>query len=94
MIKVTAWEPIDRIVTIDIQGSITQATAPAELFTEADWMHWLSAVIQPVVDDIIRARTYDPNQLLQIGDLSTSTDVLTQSEIDKLAVLFPAKAPS
>lgn len=91
MIQVIAWDPVGRVITIDINGSKpqTQAVAPPELLTQEDWMAWLESVVQPVVDAMIKEAAYDPNKLIQLGDLSTIPGMLTQAETDGLTKLFP-----
>lgn len=93
MIQVTSYDPIQNIVTIDIQGTITQATPPPKLFTQSDWVTWLASVIQPVVDSLIQQNTFDPKTLVQMGDLSTVSGILTDSEVAALKSIFPPPPP-
>lgn len=83
MVKVTAWDPAQRIISLDIEGQLTQADVPADVITEEQWTAFLITVVQPVVDSLIQARIYDPNLLIQAGDMSQS--LLTAEELDALA---------
>lgn len=88
-IKVTGWDPAQRIISLDIYGQLTQATAPVDLYTQDQWTAFLATIVQPVIDALIQSRAYDPNQLIQLGDMASS--LLTDSEIAALAILFPPK---
>lgn len=90
-IKVVAWDPQQRIVTIDINGNVpqTQADVPPEVQTQDDWTTFLEGVVRPVIDSMIQAKIYDPNLLIQLGDLSSL--ILTADELAALQKLFPPK---
>jgi hypothetical protein len=91
MIQVTAYDPVQDIVTLDILGQVTQATPPSGLYTQSDWMSWLASVIQPVVDSMIKGAAYDPMKLVQLGDLSAVSGILTSAETAAITQLFPGK---
>lgn len=91
MIQVKEWDPEKRIMTIEVNGQLTQSTAPADLFTESDWMAWLASVVQPLADDIIKSKEFDPKGFLEMDDLSANEKILKPEQIDKLAALDPKK---
>jgi len=93
IIQVISYDPKNNIITIvitinGVPNPPCQATPPSNLYSQSDWNTWLATVIQPLVDAIIIGKAYDPNQLVQIPDLSQIPGILTPAEIAAIQSLF------